>query len=123
MYKPKLGEEAKYNPEGTHIYAVQTDKKTKETYAVRLTHVYEPKKEKKIKSGQLMVLKLPNVEFPSGVTNRRTTKDVNGKPLDLKTVQAVNLNSKKATYLSKSQADKINKFSEPKKADKKRKHR
>ncbi len=123
MFLPKKGQEKDYEPEGIHIYAVETDKKTKETWAVRLTHVYEPIKVKKIKKGQIIVMKLPDVQYPSGVTNTRMTKDVHGQPLDLKKVDAININPKKATYLSRAQAEKIKSFSKAEKPNKKRKHR
>ena len=123
MFQPKNGQEKDYEPEGVHIYAVETDKKTKETWAVRLTHIYEPVKEKRIKKGQLIVMKLPGITFPSGITNNRTMTDVHGDPLDLKKVQAKNINPKKATYLSKAQADKIKGFARKEKPNKKRKHR
>lgn len=123
MFRPKKGQEKDYEPEGVHIYAVETDKNTKETWAVRLTHVYEPVKEKRIKKGQIIVMKFPNITFPSGVTNKRTTKDIDGNPLDLKKVKAVNVSPNTTTYIPKAQADKIKSFSKEEKPDKKRKHR
>lgn len=129
MYLPKRENDNDYNPEGIHIYAVETDKKTKRTWAVRLTHIYEPEKEKRIKRGQLIVMKLPGLNFPSGVSKQRRTEDVHGEVLDLKKVEAVNINGKKATYLSKKQAEKIKGFSKYEKPKKqknipqKRKHR
>ena len=105
-------EKEKYKPNGSHIYAAYTDKKTNKTRLVQMTHLYEDKKVRKIKQGLILPVKLPNVQFPSGVKREYYDKDIHGKPIDLKKVKAANVlsKSKKATYLSKPLADKITKF-------------
>lgn len=113
MYKPTTPEEKKkYKPNGVHLYAAYTDEETKELRLVQMTHVLENRKEKKIKSGKLLLVKLPNVDMPSGVHNSYYCKDVNGDAIDLAKVKAQNVKSKsgKATYVRKPMADKIKAF-------------
>lgn len=112
--KAKTGkqEEKPYEPNGKHIYAVYKDKKNGETRLVQMTHLYEPIKAKGVKQGYLLPVKLPNVDMPSGVNNSYYTKDVDGAPIDLKKIEAKDVEGKKkkATYIRKSLADKIIRF-------------
>lgn len=116
IYKKNPKDENEYKPEGSHIYAVYKDQKSGETRLVQMTHLYDPKKTKGIKQGYLMPVKLPNVEFPSGVNNSYYSKDVNGNPIDLKQIKAKDVpgKTKKATYVSKPLADKITAFAKKK---------
>ena len=74
------GKDEKRN--GTHIYAVYRDKKTKEYRAIQLTHIYDPKREKQLDNGILKVEKLKQFRYPTGVHNQYYTQDINGKALD-----------------------------------------
>lgn len=112
IFKPdskKAKEIAKYKPNEAHIYAVYKDKQTKETRLIQMTHLIEEKKKIGIQRGYLMMVQLPNVEFPSGVKNEYFFKDVDGNPIDLKKLKAKNINgkSKKPTYLRKKLSDQI----------------
>ena len=108
------------NPNGVHIYAVFQDSITKKTKAVRTTHLYESKKQKKLERGQLLVMKLPKLLHPSGITNELIETDVHGDALNLKAVKAQNIAPGKATYLSKKQSEKIKAFAKSKKRKKKK---
>ena len=113
MYKPATPEEKKkYKPNGVHLYAAYTDEETKELRLVQMTHVIEEQKAAKIKRGKLLMVKLPNVDMPSGVKNEYFSKDVDGNAIDLAKVKAQNIKSKsgKATYVRKPMADKIKAF-------------
>lgn len=117
---PKQAEKQKrserYKPNQAHIYAVYKDKATGETRLIQMTHVIEPKKEKAIKKGYLMPVKLPNVDMPSGVNNSYYNKDINGDPIDLQKIKAKDIEGKKkkATYIRKSLAEKIIAFAQKK---------
>ena len=115
IFKPQKKTD-KYKPEQAHIYAAYRDKKTNETRLIQMTHLYEPKKKKGIKRGYLLPVKLPNVEFPSGVNNSYYAKDVRGDPIDLKKIKARDITgkTKKATYIRKPLADKIIRFAKKK---------
>lgn len=113
IFKPtSKSEKTKYKPEQAHIYAAYKDKKSKQTRLIQMTHVIEPRKKADIKKGNLLMVKLPNVDMPSGVRSQYYTKDVKGAAIDLKKVEAKNLPNKtgKATYVRKSLADKITNF-------------
>ena len=113
IFRPRTDKEAaKYKPNEAHIYAAYTDEETGETRLVQMTHLYEERKRIGIKQGYILPVKLPNVEFPSGTHDYYYSKDIDGKPIDLKKVKAKNLNSKsgKATYVRKPLADKIKAF-------------
>ncbi len=115
MYTPKTKKEAKnYIPDGTHIYAAYKDKESGETRLVQMTHMLEDRKEKRLRKGELLMVKLPNVDMPSGVKNEYFSKDVNGNDIDLAKVKAKDVKSKsgKATYLCKPLADKIKAFAQ-----------
>lgn len=117
IFGPKAGRGTKkYDPNEAHIYAVYKDDKSGETRLVQMTHLYEPRKRDAIKQGHILPVKLPNVEFPSGVNNSYYIKDINGEPIDLKKVKARDIKgkSKKATYLRKPLADKIKAFAKKK---------
>lgn len=110
MYTPAENEKENYKPEGIHIYAVYKDKTTGATVAIQTTHLLEHKKVLKIISKKLLPIKLPDIDFMSGIKKGLIVQDVNGNPLDLKKVKAVNVKEGKTTYLRKSQADKIKAF-------------
>lgn len=115
MYKPITpAQKAKYNPNGVHTYLVYKDKRSGEVRAIRTTHMYEPQKEKLLEKGGLMVVKLPKIKYPSGIRNGYVTTDINGNPLDLKAVNAINYGGKKAVYVSTYQAKKIRQFARKK---------
>lgn len=76
------------NPEKVHTYAMYRDKKTKELRAVRTTHLYETGKVRAIEKGHLKVEKFRGIKYPSGVLNKYTTNDINGKPLTYRGVKA-----------------------------------
>ena len=100
MYKPITpAQKAKYNPNGVHTYLVNKDKRSGEVRAIRTTHMYEPQKEKLLEKGGLMVVKLPKIKYPSGIRNGYVTTDINGNPLDLKAVNAINFGGEKAVYV------------------------
>ena len=82
--------------------------------AIRATHMYEPQKEKLLESGDLMVVKLPKIKYPSGIRNGYVSTDINGKPLDLKAVNAINYGGEKAVYVPTYQAEKIRRFARKK---------
>lgn len=77
------------NGTGSHRYAVFTDRKSKEVRAVELTHLYEIpfNKQKRINNGYIKELKLSCYKLPSGVSTEYVTKDINGKPLNMKTLK------------------------------------
>ena len=77
-----------------------------------MTHVIEPRKQADIKKGTLLMVKLPNVDMPSGVKREYFVKDAKGALIDLKKMEAKNIETKsgKATYVSKSLANKITDF-------------
>ena len=115
MYKPITpAQKAKYNPNGVHTYLVYKDKRSGEVRAIRTTHMYEPQKEKLLEKGGLMVVKLPKIKYPSGIRNGYVTTDINGNPLDLKAVNAINYGWKKAVYVPTYQAKKILQFARKK---------
>ncbi len=115
MYKPITPvQKAKYNPNGVHTYLVYKDKRSGEVRAIRATHMYEPHKEKLLEKGSLMVVKLPKIKYPSGIRNGYVTTDINGKPLDLKAIHAINYGGQKAVYLPTYQAKKIQRFARKK---------
>ena len=115
MYKPITpAQKAKYNPNGVHTYLVYKDKRSGEVRAIRATHMYEPQKEKLLEKGGLMVVKLPKIKYPSGIRNGYVTTDINGNPLDLKAVNAINYGGKKAVYGPTYQAEKIRRFARKK---------
>lgn len=115
MYKPITpAQKAKYNPNGVHPYLVYKDKRSGETRAIRTTHMYEPHKEKLLEKGGLMVVRLPKIKYPSGIRNGYVTTDINGKPLDLKAVNAINYGGKNAVYVPTYQAEKIRRFARKK---------
>lgn len=109
MYRPKRGE--KYDPEGNHTYMVYKDKTTKKIYAIQTTHLYEKKKEKKIENGTLMVAKLPKIKYPSGIHKQIYKTDINGNPIDLKRVNAINCDGgNKSVYVPSKLSKKVLKF-------------
>ena len=58
-----------------------------------------------------MVVKLPKITYPSGVRKGIYKCDVNGKPLDLKAVNAINIGkNNKPVYISSNLTKKILKF-------------
>ena len=115
MYKPITpAQKAKYNPNGVHTYLVYKDKRSGEVRAIRTTHMYEPQKEKLLEKGGLMVVKLPKIKYPSGIRNGYVTTDINGNPLDLKAVNAINYGGDKAVYVPTYQAKKIRRFARKK---------
>lgn len=109
IFKPGSKSKKKYKPEQAHIYAAYRDKKSKQTRLIQMTHVIEPRKQADLKKGNLLMVKLPNVDMPSGVRNQYYTKDISGAPIDLKKMEAKNIETKsgKATYVSKPLAKKI----------------
>ena len=103
MYQAKTKKEENEK----HIYAIYRDKKTKELRAIRTTHLYEPDKVTQIRRGTLRVEKFPNVKYPSGVFNKYTIKDINGKPLTYKGVRAKRVSK---SNIPRRQAKRIKKF-------------
>lgn len=101
--------EKEYKPNQSHIYAAYKDKKSGETRLIQMTHIIEPRKKDAIKQGHILPVKLPNVDMPSGVNNSYYNKDINGDPIDLKKIEALDIpgKKKKATYISKSLSEKI----------------
>lgn len=123
IYKPDESnpeEVKKYKRNGSHIYAVYKDKETGELRAVQTTHLYEEKKVSRIRKGVLLEMRLPKVEFPSGVKGEYYACDINGDPIDLKKVKAINVGGKKANYLPKAKADKIKAFAKKRVKEKKK---
>lgn len=113
IFKPtSKSQKKKYQPEQSHIYAAYKDKASKQTRLIQMTHVIEPRKQADIKKGNLLMVKLPNVDMPSGVKREFYTKDITGASIDLKKLEAKNLPNKtgKATYVSKPLATKITDF-------------
>ncbi len=113
IFKPiSEAQKNKYKPEQAHIYAAYKDKKSKQTRLIQMTHVIEPRKQADIKKGNLLMVKLPNVDMPSGVKREYFVKDAKGALIDLKKMEAKNIETKsgKATYVSKSLANKITDF-------------
>ena len=73
------------NRTGTHRYAVYKDRKTHETRAIQLTHLYEIPNNKKhrLNNGWIKKYKLSCYSLPSGVETGYKTKDINGNPIVL----------------------------------------
>ena len=90
-----------------HIYAIYRDKKTKELRAIRTTHLYEKGKARQIDQGILKVEKFHGIKHPSGVSNKYTRMDINGKPLTYKGVKAKRLSK---SNIPRRQAKRIRKF-------------
>lgn len=108
MFKQKDGQGP--DPNGTHIYIYDEDKKTGEKRLIPTTHVLDPKRQREIDNKAIMMMKLPKVRHISGIRKNCRTHDVNGNLIDLKTLQAQNINGGKAVYLPTKTADKIRKF-------------
>ncbi len=94
----------KQDKNGTHRYAVFKDKKTNETRVVQLTHLYEipSNKQRQINNGHLKKYKLSCYSLPSGINTGYKTKDINGNPIRL-----TSLNSRGSYNLSKKDSKKI----------------
>ena len=108
MDKPKKGQ--KYDPNGTHIYIYEEDKKTGKNLLIPTTHVLDPKRQPQIDNNTIMIMKLPKVKHVSGIRKKYRTHDVNGDLIDLNKLQAKNLNGGKAVYVPTKAAKKIKKF-------------
>lgn len=87
----------KKNKNGTHRYAVYKDRKTNETRAIHLTHLYEipSNKQHRLNNGWIKEFKLSCYKLPSGVETGYRTKDINGNPIVL------NRNNSRASYCLK----------------------
>ncbi len=74
------------NPKGNHTYAVYYDKKSKETRAVALTHVYvkDEKRFEQVKKGNIKLEKFKDFEVPSGVKNYYYSKNINGDSINIR---------------------------------------
>ena len=96
---------------GTHRYAVFKDRKTGQTCAVQLTHLYEiaPNKLKQINNGHIVKYKLKCYSFPSGVNTGYITTNIDGHPIVLN-----NLNSRPSYTLSKKDSRRIRKIAKRK---------
>ncbi len=64
------------NPYGTHDWLIWKDRKTGETRAVELTHLYnkDPKRFAQLKAGLLKKMNFKHRETPSGVGNSTVTR-------------------------------------------------
>lgn len=98
------------NPYGNHVYAVYKDKKTKETRAVALTHLYvkDNKRFKQVKKGNIAIVKFKEFDVPSGVQNYYYASTINGQKIDLK--NATNVTAVSGRYLGKKQSKYIKQF-------------
>ena len=92
------------NRTGTHRYAVYKDRKTHETRAIQLTHLYEipGNKKRQMQNGYIKAYKLSCYALPSGVKTGYKTKDINGNPIVLN-----HRNSRSSYSLNKKDSKKI----------------
>jgi len=97
------------NPNGTHVYAVYYDRKTRQNRAVALTHLYnkDPKRFEQVRRGNIMITHFKSFKLPTGVQNYYYMKNIYGKDINLKDKDVVKVNKK---YLPKHQSDIIKKF-------------
>lgn len=92
-----------------HRYALYWDKQTKRYRAVQLTHLYQADKKRfdQLRKKQLLKMKFPGFELPSGVKDSYCDRAVTGKPLDLKHPAVQGLTKR---HLPKATAKKIKSF-------------
>lgn len=97
------------NPNGTHVYAVYYDRRTKQNRAVALTHLYnkDTKRFEQVRKGKIMITRFKEFDTPTGVKNYYYTKNIYGKNINLEDNDVVKVNK---NYLPKHQSDIIKKF-------------
>lgn len=97
------------NPNGSHMYGLYKDKKTKENRAVALTHLYikDEKRFKQVKRGNIIIEKFKEFDVPSGVQNYYYGKTLNGDNIDLKNENVLLVSNRR---LNKKQAKTIENF-------------
>ena len=97
------------NPHGNHSYAVYYDKNTRRYRVVPLTHLYVKDNTRfvQLKREQIMKVKFPSFETPSGVWNHYYDTSLSGKKIDLKNPDVIEVSSR---HLPKEMSDKIKQF-------------
>ncbi len=115
------------NPYGTHDWLIWKDRKTGETRAVELTHLYnkDPKRFAQLKAGLLKKMNFKHRETPSGVGKFYRNADAKGRPINPNS-RFVNTNVYRKSRISSKQAVDVKnfvKFKNPRKVTSKKKKR
>ena len=75
---------------GRHLYAAWKDRRSGKTRLVRFAHlfVYDKKRKPRLDNGELAETPIKGFKLPQGVSTSYRTKDIEGKDIDLKALNA-----------------------------------